>query len=184
MNIWLKKIWRYFHCDWLQGKRIRDCKPKNLFYLKRRAAYSSLVNSPFLEILEVILKPQGMMEFKLFVMVEDWEVFVHDQSFTRKISSALLHCLIILMRNLFFPQIKLQPIQLNSEAPQQIKFALWSVQCKFVAIHYLLFLSSYVHSCINWCIQIIQTNQFLPQIKFKWVKVNQPAYREKASRLR
>lgn len=83
------------------------------------------------------------MEFKWFVRVEDWEVFVHDQSFTRKISDALLHCLIMFTSNVFFPQIKLQPIELNT--PQQIEFALPSLQYKFVAIYYLLFSWSYVH---------------------------------------
>lgn len=58
------------------------------------------------------------MEFKLFERVEDWEVFLHDQLFPRKISDALSSYL------WYFPQIKLQPTQLNSDSSQQIEFAL------------------------------------------------------------
>lgn len=58
------------------------------------------------------------MEFKWFVKVEDREVFLHDQLFPRKISDTLSSYL------WYFPQIKLQPIQLNSDSSQQIEFVL------------------------------------------------------------
>lgn len=50
--------------------------------------------------------------------VENGEVFLHDQLFPRKISDALSSYLC------YFPQIKLQPIELNSDSSQQIEFAL------------------------------------------------------------
>ena len=52
----------------------------------------------------------------------------------------------------------------------------------FVAIYYLLFSWSYVHFWMNQYIHIIEINQFVLQMKFILIQMNQTAYREKTSK--
>lgn len=109
------------------------------------------------------------MEFKLFVRVEDSEVFLHDQLFPRKISDALSSYL------WYFPQIKLQPIQLNSDSSQKMEFtlpsfAMYSCCNLLFTFVMVIFLNKSVQ-----CIQIIPENQLILQMKFKLIKINQAA---------